>query len=201
LLGICLYARMKKGTELMRMRYFLSFLFMAVTFLGWQGYSLEEAQKVLDIIDRIQREQLVKGADDIRSVVVTEKEFNAYVAHRIRVEKEEVLKELRFKILDDNRIELMALVDLRGEELPKLLKPEMVFYLGGTVETQDGGVRLKLKDLFLGDQRIQPMVLDLVIFIASRIQNTEPSGIEDWYELPYGIKDIKTRVGRATFYY
>jgi hypothetical protein len=184
-----------------KLRHILGILFLAAVCLGWQEYSLREAQKVLDIIDRIEREQLVKRADDIRSVDVTESEFNAYVAHRIRVEQEEVLKELRFKILADNRIEIRALVDLKGQDLPKYLRPEMVFYLGGTLEIQKGGVRMKLKDLFLGDQRIQPMVLDLVIFIASKIQNTEPAGIEDWYELPYGIKDIKTREGRATFYY
>lgn len=185
----------------MRMRSFFLFLFLSVTCLGWQNYSVEEARKVLDTIERIEREQMVKEAGDIRSVEVTESELNAYIAHRIKVEKEEVLRELRFKVLDDNRIEVMALVDLKGQDLPKYLRPEMVFYFGGKVETRDGGVRLKLKDLFLGDQRIQPIVLDLVIFIASKIQNTEPSGIEDWYELPYGIKDIKTRKGRATFYY
>lgn len=185
----------------MGVRYIFPFLFLAVSCFGWQDYSVKEALKVLDIIDKIEREQLVKGTDDIRTVDVTVNEFNSYVAHRIKTENEEVLKELRFKLFDKNRIEVMALVDLKGQKLPKYLKPEMIIYFGGTLEVQDGGVRLKLKDLFLGNQRIQPMVLDLVIFIASKIQNTEPSSIEDWYELPYGIKDIKTQPGRATFYY
>ena len=175
--------------------------FLVVSCFGWQNYSVKDALKVLDIIDRIEREQMAKGLDEVRSVDVTESELNSYVAHRIKTEKEEVLKELRFKMLDKNRIEVMALVDLKGQKLPSYLAPEMVFYFGGTLEVQDGGVRLKLEDLFLGNQRIQPMVLDLVIFIASKIQNTEPSSIEDWYELPYGIKDIKTRTGRATFFY
>ena len=176
-------------------------LFVVVSCFGYQAYSVKEALKVLDIIERIEKEQLAKGTDDIHSVDVTESELNSYVAHRIKIEKEEVLKELRFKLFEKNRIEVMALVDLKGQKRPKYLKPEMIFYFGGTLEIQDGGVRLKLKNLFLGNQRIQPMVLDLVIFIASKIQNTEPTSIEDWYELPYRIKDIKTRAGRATFYY
>ena len=176
-------------------------LILAVSCFGYQAYSIKEALKVLDIIERIEREQLVKRMDDIHTVDVTESEFNSYVAHRIKIEKEEVLKELRLKLFEKNRIEVLALVDLKGQKLPKYLKPEMIFYFGGTLEIQDGGVRLKLKNLFLGNQRIQPMVLDLVIFIASKIQNMEPSSIEDWYELPYGIKDIKTWAGRATFYY
>jgi len=184
-----------------KIRFVLVIFFLAVSCFGWQDYSVKGALKVLGIIDKIEREQLVKGTDDIRSVDVTESEFNSYVAHRIKTENDEVLKELRFKLFDNNRIEVMALVDLKGQKLPKYLKPEMIFYFGGTLEVQDGGVRLKLKDLFLGNQRIQPMVLDLVIFIASKVQNTEPSSIEDWYELPYGIKDIKTQAGRAIFYY
>lgn len=185
----------------MRIQHIFPFLFLTLCCFGWQDYSVKEALKVLDVINRIEREQLTKGLDDTRAVDVTESEFNSYIAHRIKTEKEEVLKELRFKLFDKNRIEVMALVDLKEQKLPKYLKPEMIFYFGGTLEIRDGGIRLNVKDLFLGNQRIQPVVLDLVIFIASKIQNTEPSSIEDWYELPYGIKDVKTQTGRATFYY
>ncbi len=176
-------------------------LFLSLFCFGQQDYSLQEAVKVLNLIDKIQSEQFVKSPNEIRSVDVTESEFNSYVAHRIRIEEEEVLKNLRFKLFDENRIEVMAVVDLKEQKLPKYLQPEMTFFFGGELEIQDNMVRLKLKDLFLGNQRIQPMVLDLVIFIASKIQNTDPSSIEDWYELPYGIKDIKVQEGRATFYY
>jgi hypothetical protein len=185
----------------MRLQDILLFLLLGSLCFGAQEYSTREARKVLDIIDRIQREQFLRGSDDLHTVDVTENELNSYVAHRIYVEKEDVLKELRFKLFSKNRIEIMALVDLKGQKLPNFLKPEMTFFIGGILEVKDGGVRMKMKDLFLGDQRIQPMLLDVVIFIASKIQNTEPSGIEDWYALPYGIKDIKTHAGRATFYY
>lgn len=185
----------------MRLRCIFLFFFLGVLCLGGQDYSIQKARKVLDIIDKIQQDRLLRRSDDTRSVDVTESELNSYAAHRIKIENEEVLKVLRFRLFDKNRIEVMAVVDLKGQKLPKYLKPKMEFYFGGVLEIKDGGVRLNLKDLFLGDQSIQPMVLDLVIFIASKIQNTEPSSIEDWYELPYGIKDIKTQAGRATFYY
>jgi len=45
------------------------------------------------------------------------------------------------------------------------------------------------------------MVLDLIILIASRIDKIEASSINDWYALPYGIKDVKTYRGKAAFYY
>jgi putative component of toxin-antitoxin plasmid stabilization module len=45
------------------------------------------------------------------------------------------------------------------------------------------------------------MVIDVIIEIASRIQNEEPSSMGDWYELPYGIKNIKIQQGKAVFYF
>jgi hypothetical protein len=165
------------------------------------GYSLQEALKVIELIDKIQLEQLEKPNDDARKVVVTESELNSYIAYRIDVEREEVMKELRLKIFEDDRLEGKIVVDLEEQNLPKILKPKMTFFMGGKLEVENGRVRLDLKDLFLGSQRIQPAVLDLVIFIGSKIQGTETFSIGDWWELPYGIKNIETERGKAIFYY
>jgi hypothetical protein len=168
------------------------------------GYSAEEALKVIRLIEKIQLEQLEKegrGSSELRSVVVTESEFNSYIAYRIEVEKEEVMKELRLKFMEDNRIECMVVVDLRGQKLPKILKPRMTFFLGGELEVKEGNVRLNLEDLFLGTQRIQPDILDLVIFLGSKISGEEVFSMSNWWVLPYGIKDVKTKKGEARFYY
>ena len=85
--------------------------------------------------------------------------------------------------------------------MPKLLRPEMNLYIDGTLEIEEGKVRLALKELFLEDQRIEPSVLDMVIYVGSMIQGEEPFSMSDWWDLPYGIKDIMTEKGRAIFYY
>lgn len=164
-------------------------------------YSAAEALKVMRLIEKIQLEQLEKGSGELRNVVVTESEFNSYIAYRIEVEKEEVMKDLRMKFFDDNRVECMVVVDLRGQKLPKILKPRMTLFLGGKLEVKDGNVRLNLEDLFLGTQRIQPDVLDVVIFLGSKITGEEAFSMSDWWILPYGIKDIRTQKGEARFYY
>jgi hypothetical protein len=165
------------------------------------GYSPAEALKVMRLIEKIQLEQLEKGSDELRNVAVTESEFNSYIAYRIEVEKEEVMKDLRVKFFDDNRVECMVVVDLREQKLPKILKPRMTLFLGGELEVKDGNVRLNLEDLFLESQRIQPAVLDLVIFLGSKITGEESFSMSDWWVLPYGIKDIRTQKGEARFYY
>jgi hypothetical protein len=165
-------------------------------------YSPEEALKVIQLIEKIQLEQLENGSSEkLRSVEVTESEFNSYVAYRIDVEKEEVLKELRVKFFEGNRIEGKIVVDLRKQKLPKFLKPQMTFFLGGQLEVKDSSARLNLKDLFLGSQRIQPDVLDMVIFLGSKITGEEAFSMSDWWVLPYGIKDVRTQKGEARFYY
>lgn len=183
--------------------FFVFSMLMLGTISGMEEskYSLEEARKVSGLIDRIQLEQLQKPVQEIRQVAVTESEFNSYIAYRIDVENEEIMKELRFKFFADNRVEGRIFIDLKGQKIPALLSPEMNLYFGGRVEVKDRMVRIFIKKMFLEDQPIQPRLLDLIIFITSKIQNTEPTSINDWYELPYGIKDIKTEPGIAIFFY
>jgi hypothetical protein len=182
---------------------------LAVLYIGFaqettessSGYSLQEALKVIKLIDRIQLEQLEKANDETRKIVVTESELNSYIAYRIDVEQEDIMKELRLKLFDDDRIEGKIVVDLEKQNLPKILRPKMTFYMGGKLEVENGKVRLDLKDLFLESQRIQPAILDLVIFIGSKIQGTEAFSMGDWWDLPYGIQKMETRQGEAIFYY
>lgn len=145
--------------------------------------------------------QLSRDQSRLEKAVITESELNSYIAYRIETEKEEVMRELRLKLFEENRVEAKVLVDLSGQDLPKLLQPRMTFYLGGKIKVKDEKVKLEVKELFLEGQPIQPRILDLVIYIASKIENTEPTSLSEWYDLPYGIKNIETQRGKAIFYY
>jgi len=190
----------KKGLVFLFVSFSISISLLVFSFEE-SNYSLKEAKKVLRAIEKIQVEQLEKGKDELRKIVVTESELNSYIAHRIEIEKEEVMKELRLKLFDGNKIEGKILIDLRGQKLPKLLRPQMNLYFGAKVEVKDVYVRIAIKELFLEDQAIQPMILDLIIFISAKLDGVKSSSINDWYELPYGIKNIETHRGKATFYY
>jgi len=167
----------------------------------FEDYSKQEAAKVMKLIEQIQRDQAEGITGGSRRVVVTESELNAYFAYRIEAEHSEVMKELRVKVFEKNRIEGKIFIDLRGQALPKILRPEMNFYLDGTIEVKDGLGRLNLKSLYLENQKIQPEILNLVIYVGSKSQNMEPFRLDDWFELPYGIKNITSEKGRAIFHY
>ncbi len=177
------------------------FLSFSILSSGIQDYSLPEALKVLNAIEEIEREQSRADKKTLKEIVITESEFNSYAAYRIEKEKAKILKELRFKFLKKNKIEGKIFIDLKGQKAAKYLKPRMTLYFGGKLEVKDGQARFNMKDLFLEGQRLQVRVIDLVLYIQAKIENREVSSIKDWYEIPYGIKDIKVHRGKAVFYY
>jgi len=182
-----------------------AFIFLLLSFSilssGIQDYSLPEARKVLKAIEKMESKQSRGDKDSLKKIVITEKELNSYIAHRIETEKEEIMKELRLKLFKKNKIEGKVLIDLRGQKIPKFIRPQMTLFFGGKIEVKKGKARLNIKDLFLEDQRVKPEILDVILNITSKINKTEASSMNDWHELPYGIKDIKTNRRKATFYY
>ena len=164
-------------------------------------YSLEEARRVLAAIDKIVAETREPWTGPLRSIAITESEFNSYIAHRIETEKEPIMKELRLKLFDKNRVEGKIHIDLRGQDIPRFIRPEMDVFFAATLLIENGRARVDFRELFLGDEPIKPMVLDLALAVSARLNNQPATSINDWYELPYGIKDVKTGKGRVTFYY
>ncbi len=189
----------KQGASIVSI--FFCLLFYVLASFGSTEYSLKEALKVLNIIEKVQSEQNSLSKGKLRKVAVTESELNSYIAFRIETEKEEIMKQLNLHILVNNRIEGNILIDLRGQNIPGFLRPQMNIYFGGRVEVKDEKVRINIKKLFIEDVPIQPEILDVIIQIASKIEGSEPTSLYDWYDLPFGLKDIKTQNGKAIFYY
>ncbi len=164
-------------------------------------YSLAEARKVLRSIEKIEAETLQPRNGPLRSITVTESELNSYIAYRIDTEKEQIMKELRLKLFPKNRIEGKIHIDLRGQDIPSYIRPEMDIFFSADVLVSGQAVKIDLQKLFLGNEPIPTLVIDLVIAISAKLNNEPPTSINDWYELPFGIRDIKTEKGRAVFYY
>jgi len=176
-------------------------LFFSLIATGAQNYSRQEVDKVLKAIEKVEGETASRTKRSLKKISITESELNSYIAYRIEEESEKFMKELRIKLFKKNKIEGIVLIDLRGEKVPKFLRPQMTFYFGGKLEARDGLVRFILKNLFLEEQRIEPKVLDFIIAFAAKIENYEVWSINDWWELPHGIKEVETKRGKASFFY
>jgi len=175
-------------------------VFLSQNSIARASYSLEEALKVLELIEKVNSENENDYSGPLRKVVVSESELNSYLAFRLEQE-EDVLTELILKLFDENRIEGKILLRFKKTGLSLMLKPEMVFYFSGRIKVKEEAARLDLDELFLNKEPVDPLLLDTVIYLASKIQGIENTGLNDWYELPYGIKDVRIEKGRAAFFY
>jgi hypothetical protein len=160
-----------------------------------------DAQKVLQAIERIRADSGAAPSVRLRSAVVSERELNAYIAYRVETEKEDILKDLQLKLFAGNRIEGLAVIDLRGRKLPAFIKPMMNITFAGVVESQPGKARVRFESLYLEQQRIQTAFLDLIFSVVSQLEGTDPVRFDDWYELPYGIIGLETQQGRLVASY
>lgn len=191
---------LKKSTATCQL-FFLGLLWITIPLFSQMEYSIEDALKICAYIERLQEAQLIEYSGPQREIEVTESELNSYIAYLIDVDREDVMKELRLKIFADNKIEGKIFIDLRGQKLPEILRPEMNFYFGAKLDIKENKIRVNIDKLFLEDQEINKMILDMVIYVASKIDDTESGSISDWYVLPFGIKDIRTKTGKAVFFY
>ena len=157
--------------------------------------------KVLQAIERVEAESRQPWTGLLREIAVTESELNSYIAYRIETENEEIMRELRLKIFDKNRIEGKIGIDLRGQKIPQFIRPDLNFYFSADVLVSSGLVKIDVREVFLEDEPINLQLLDMIIAISAKLSGEEPTSINDWYELPYGIKDIKTQKGKAIFLY
>jgi len=176
-------------------------LFCSPSLPETEGYSYSEALKVLQAIERVEAESRQPWNGPLREIAVTESELNSYIAYRIETENEKIMKELRLGLFDKNRIEGKIRIDLRDQKIPQFIAPEMDIYFAADVKVAGGAVKFDINRLFVGEQPLQPYVIDLIMAISARLSGQEATSISDWYELPVGIKDIKTHKGKATFYY
>jgi hypothetical protein len=163
-----------------------------------------EALKIIQFLDRVQAESAMRNPKETgaaKTAAFTEHEFNSYIAYRIETEKEQVMKELELKLFARNRVEGRAFLDLRGSNLPSFFKPQMTIYFESTLITGDGKARLDFRQLFIDGEKVVLPVLDLILHLASKLGKSDIGSLSDWYELPPGIKDLRTDQGRLIVTY
>ena len=102
----------------------------------------DEALRVLAFLEKIQVGSREKIKGPSREQDFTESELNSYIAYRIETEHSDIMKILRLKLFEKNRIQGEIFIDLTGQKLPGFLKPQMILYFEGILTAQDGRARV-----------------------------------------------------------
>lgn len=186
----------------------LSFINWVVFYLplaaGQQGLIGEEQtklQKVLQTIEMMEKANLDPQPRSLKQVVLTEDEINAYIAYRLRTEPVEWLQELQLRLFNDNRLEGKAVFDLSQENLPNFIPKMAVLFFSAIFRIQEGKIYFEFKKVFLGSQELSIDFVSAMIKQIAIAHNAPPEGLDRSYDLPFGIKDIKSKNGLAIFYY
>lgn len=159
-----------------------------------------KAAGILGALSKIEAEQHEPHAA-IRSAMFTEAEFNAYVVCRLDAENEPFVKAAEFKLLANDRIEGRITIDLGDRQTSGLIPKRQDLLFSAGIETRDGKIKVSIDKLFLGTQPIAPSIVDVIIGILSRLQGVEPTSLEDWYDLPPGVRRLESRPGQVVVYY
>lgn len=165
------------------------------------GNQDEPLKKVFQAIEELEKAQRGASPATLRSLSLTEEELNAYIAYRIATDPVELLKELQLKLLDGNRFEGKAVFDLSQENLPAVVPKEAPLFFSASFTVSGGKVHFVFHKIFLGTQELAVDFVSEMVRMIAQAHNAPAEGLNRSYDLPYGIKDIKSKKGRAIFYY
>ena len=161
----------------------------------------ERALKVIRLLQSIDGAG-EKAGSRARTAVVDEKSVNAFIAYQLAV-GDDPLQELVLKLRPGDKVEGKAVLLLKGKHMPAFLQAPLPFLFEGRLESAEGRARFHIDRLFLNGQPIQTALVDMISALAQGVSGERGSagGLNDWYEIPYGIKRITIGKGALTLHY
>ncbi len=183
-----------------------SFLFVqAVLFAfpqteGRQLQDLETALRVANFLDEVERYQRENRGYQNKIAEFSEAEVSSFFRY-IFSEESPTVKTIELKLLPANKIEGWILLNLRDQALPSYFKEEINLYFAARLEKDGRRVRLDINKLYFETEPVQPAVVNSLIDLVAKNNGLEAQHLDDWYDLPAGILDLKTARGKLLVYY
>lgn len=192
-------------------RWFASVIALAV--LAWTLGLAAQVQLTRQDADTLERklltinENALRRATAARTTTITEGELNSYLRYHAASEMPVGILEPYIWILGDGRVRGRAIVDLDAVRTDKTrgwldpagyLTGRMPLQATGVLRTRDGIGRFELETAELGGVTVPKAVLQEIVGYYSRTPE-QPAGVslDDPFELPAGIRDIKAAKGQA----
>jgi hypothetical protein len=177
---------------------------------AWQRYSKQDADRFQGKLDRITAYANQKGAKAAapQTIPVTDVEVNAYFQHSAKEQIPAGIVEPQLTALGDGRVSGQAVVDLdvvRKQKARGWLDP-MAYLTGslpltasGLLITKDGVGRFQLESAQVSGISIPKSFLqELVAYYSRTPEDPDGIGMDDPFELPARIREIRVERGQAT---
>jgi hypothetical protein len=147
------------------------------------------------------------AAPAARMTPITERELNAYFRYDMRDQLPAGVNEPTVTILGDGRVSATAIVDLdavrSGQDSGwlspmRLLSGRLPVTASGVLETQHGTARFTLDSADVSGVPVPKGLLQQVVSYYSRTtENPQGVNLDDAFELPAGIQEIRVQPGQA----
>lgn len=161
---------------------------------------LSAALRVEELLAGIEKQASQPGRRS-GEAVVSESDFNAFIARRLEQEQDKYVKSLELKLKPANRVEGRLTLDLSSIPALKSLAGLQEVLFNASFQTSEGKISIRMEKLMVGIQELSPIFLDVVIGLASRLEGYEPVRLSDWHDLPKGVRGLESRSGRLIVSY
>jgi hypothetical protein len=175
-------------------------ILFAVVLVGAIDQMTKDALKVKDILRKIEKHPHKENSKE-QIAEVSEKELNSYIAYELAQDKDNPVNSLIVDLLEKNHIQGKIALNAQKLNLGIVFGDDLGFDFNGFVHSRDGKARFELTALQLNGKPVKPQLLDYVIKAAELYYGTELGRVDDWYEMPEGIKRVAVTNGKAILYY
>lgn len=160
-----------------------------------------DALSVYKVIAVIETADPLPAGRPLRRAEISERELNAYIDFRRRDERWDMMEDLKLKLLDGQKLEGLFVLNLAGTSFASWLPDRATFLFAARLESASGKARIQLDKLYVGQQPIQPAVINLILMFASQKNSDVVSSLDEWVDLPIGIRELRTEKEKLTAFY
>lgn len=150
-------------------------------------------------MERVLNDVLTKRRDGKllpKVVVFTEKELNSYLYYKAGTQLPPNLRNLDLQLEQDSVVaqadlDLSQAKSAQASTIPDMFKRPLPIYLSGKLLTNKGWGYFQPESIRVGMLPVPVSVLDSIVKYVTERQTGKPHSLNDWFALPYGIKEIK----------
>jgi hypothetical protein len=187
-----------------------AFALLGAATVGLRGdasLTKRDADSLLRKLVQINENAAVPRAKSARATTVTEPEVNAYLRYHARGEIPPGVTDPYVTIVGSGRLEGRATVDLDAVRRQKkrgwldplgYLTGRLPIEASGVLQTSEGVGRFTLDSASVGGVPVPKVVLqEIVSHYSRRPEDPDGVGLDDAFELPARIREIKVGTGQA----
>ncbi|MEW6457382.1 MAG: hypothetical protein AB1410_11790 [Acidobacteriota bacterium] len=166
--------------------------------------SEEAAERAAKHIERIKRGEKRLFKFFLKKEYFTEEEINSYIYYRMKERTPSEIKEVRIFFGTNGVLAGFSKIDLTDstiKNLPEFFKGEFPVAFEGKILSEEGKIKLKINKLMISNVLVSPLLVNQLTDFFSKGRRDNYKSINEWFDLPYGIKRVLIKDKKLIVFY